>query len=378
MVVTYLPEPILSEAACQSLHSLKAGLAFWSHHLADNLFRFFDKCLNGLILAGEIEGVLARGILSLAFDVPQIHLISMMNQKTFFSEPLKLTSYMDSLIDTGYKAMYERKFKCSLFKMPAGLGDAEICFTNWATLHDLPKGALSEEYLQMCFERRAAVILPSNKIDADFLIPLRIPQANSPMMDELEPIKYRYSFIIVQVKNWVEIGPDRLIYAGQDLSYSNCFADSLGSAWSLEYLAIYMELGDNSFDESFGGISVSQAKDFSSAYPNHLMLVGLNYPFFDDNSHLKTVFSVFNRHHVEFVNASKRLNTLQRVAPLSYFYSSYECQCKSCCTHSECACYSQNRPCGPACYCCVGGDGSRIAVCNNLRKPSENNNALQS
>lgn len=77
MVVEYVPEPVLAEAACQLLHGKRIGegksytwdYGFFPEIISDYLLEFARKCLTGIVDVGGLGELLSRIVLSLSYDL---------------------------------------------------------------------------------------------------------------------------------------------------------------------------------------------------------------------------------------------------------------------------------------------------------------------
>jgi hypothetical protein len=215
MAVEYPPEPILGEAACQILYRQEGRLAFSEERLARLLDVFVGSCIKGLVSAGKIGELLARVMLAVAHDRAHLRNPSLATD-CGFSLPVPLDAFLRELV-AGQEAKLLAMFGCDLVSAPTTFSTGEVCFTSWVALGKTPPRSQLQPYMELCFGRRCAVIMPGNQEGADLMIPVRVRPTEKDAF---------YTYILIQVKNRVHHG-SRLSDAGERLTPRGVF----GSRW---------------------------------------------------------------------------------------------------------------------------------------------------
>jgi hypothetical protein len=359
MVVQYVPEPILGEAACQALYKGPGGMAFREDLLAEHVRTFVNKCISGQVHAGTIGEILARILLSLAHDQVQLRRPGI-GGESFFSQPIGLRAFLDMLLlsDEGYAGEFRRLFGGSPVDIPPGLEDGKVCFTNWTSMRTFSKTAALSEYLALCYERRSAVILPPNQQGADLLIPVKYPSAGG------QGAGAAYSYILVQVKNRVSLASARFHYAGKELSPCNVFGPRKKAVWQCAYtptdpaishappyVALYLEMVPDTIGTLMAGADRDECRAFKSEYPHHGLMLGFGH--LSRSASLFQAFKALHRRHIEDVDDYARMTVLKCLAFLDFYFFNAVCKCTAtdCCRQEPCSCAKAGLACNPACSC---------------------------
>jgi hypothetical protein len=404
MVVRYPPEPVLGEAACQALH----GMPEASHqapirqdqipkdhsNVKACLQEFVDHCVNGLISAGENGEVIARCILSLAYD--QVKLESFSHQNTesdptfdrlnLFSRPIKVSEFLEKLISSEYVGFLKEKgFELTLSDT---IKNGRVSFTGWAALESFEPKGLNDDFLGRCFHKRVALMFPTNQKGVDLLIVVELEDGT-------------YTFIIIQIKNRDSLTfSEKCDYAGKALKPENCFSRAVPEVnndgntndktvaeevqvanvsemvpkveshnavqvipegqniksktfcWDRPYIALYMDIGL----QSLNTVDSVLIKKFAKENPGHIILLGFDAfniarprtgPLFE-------MLSLFHRRHVEPLRTSKRHQVLANMDDISFHFvtGGFGCNCKvHQCQGTRCGCVRLGQLCREGCNC---------------------------
>lgn len=374
MIVHYPPEPVLGEAACQNLHFQINKFKFEPKEIRLFLKAFISKCINGLVSAGTIGEIIARCILSLSYDFMALKHIpedvkGLILPSHFFSNPRSVGDFIQTLVSSNYQAIFQERFKTlpqvlsSTFLHSFGTG--LLSFTSWMHLENFKSKMPMDQwqsFLEDCFCKRVAVIMPLNHKGVDLLIPVKFPSV--------------YSFILIQVKNRADMDNSRRFKAaGKKLTSENCFGnrfdanlrfrsyDVITTAGrrnrkvatgnnSPQYLSIYMEIGPETLSAALSEIPAEEMSSFIREYPFHLMLLGFESTQISSYPELLDVFTLFCRRHVENVDLATRLSELKLINPLKYIHSKVDgCNCNGRCDSKRCGCKKQNKSCSQYCIC---------------------------
>lgn len=385
MMVQYVPEPILAEAACQLLHGeggLKADgsksitkFTFNVQSLAQMVVKLADKWVSGTIDVGKLGELFGRIILSLAYDYVKLDGAASEEEKNedissamkrlklsrpkvdgsndLFTDPITLEQFLDALVSEEYRGKYKSLLGAELLATTdSTFLNGTIVLTGWVSLYRLPGGMMSQEVLRQAYQLGVGITMPESFKGIDALIPVRKTDGY-------------FSFVLVQNKlKQAEDFSIRLVDAGRKMTPEYCFSSierEDGAIMSSEdfihkgdYVAIYMDVGLDSLSECFpsGGPSKKQKADFGDfqeSFPNHILLVGLEYPFFKD-ALLKDTMKYYRRHQVESMNAGKRAAVLEKMSSLGFKFARRSCQCKTVCT-GNCGCRRSGACCKSNCTC---------------------------
>jgi hypothetical protein len=356
MVVEYPPEPILGEAACQVLHLVPdGGLAFSERHLSKYILSFVEKCISGQVHAGRIGELLARIMLSLAYD--RAHLAALKaGARQFFSQPMNLESFIQAFLGN-YMARFSAAFACKEppLEIPDAMRSGSVCFTSWMSLASMPPGSRSIlKFVEECYKQRCAVIMPPSHCGADLLIPVQVCSGTGTW----------YTYILVQVKNRIGLHKKMFDYAGWKMTPAHVFgAAKRASPLEVEeyraredpphYMALCLEVGSEDLEEAVQRIDKAKMGSLLCSYPNHLVVLGFD--FISPRRILYEAFLCLRRREVEFVDLARRHRVLKILLSLRYFFSFQGCQCAvSGCNDNRCGCVKSREKCSFGCKCTSG------------------------
>lgn len=105
-MVNYIPEPLIAEAACQSLHCNPLGTGHyqeWSFSLNPDalckyLTIFIEEYISGRVDVGDLEKFMARIILSLSYDT-----VVLTRKDICFAKSISLREFFDQLLPNAYQ-----------------------------------------------------------------------------------------------------------------------------------------------------------------------------------------------------------------------------------------------------------------------------------
>jgi len=359
MVVHYPSEPVLSEAACRLIYQLnKEGSKFGMDSpamLSQVLANFSSSWASGIIHAGDAGELLARILLSVAYD--SAHFDDVNRNEKFFSDPVTVRSFLAHLISIEYQNKFKEEFGSKLFICDPKLISGTVAFTTFVKMAVFPGDGMSQSLLKRAFQLRTALMLRSNQPGVDVVIPVFLNDRDG------------YSYILVQVNNRDNMPlTERLIAAGYHLTPDNCFNGHHGlSSADLSscYLALYMELG---FEDIMWYSSTLRAKkptgdlpagvgasmtsgdlrSFHAEFPNHGMLLGNAYPFL--SGPFEAVCRLIFRRQTDNVEMGKRSKVLSVMDPICYMYATNKCSCKKGCG-GACGCPKSFTACSSRCGC---------------------------
>lgn len=278
LVVSYPPEPILGGAACQLLHRVEdSALASNQSNLVAYIGHFLSSCFKGLVSAGSYSALMARIMLPLAYDRIQLGTVGIATAR-LFSEPTGLQSFLNTFFGN-YTARYRARFIVDVLKIPHQLTAGIVCFMSWVSLERLPQNSDVIEFIEICYKRHCAVILPPNNPGANLLIPI---QYQTP-----DGTKILYSYILIQAQDRVQSKSFYLALAGECLSPHNAFGNS--NQQSIPYLALFMEIVPEAL-ESLTKAGTNKFQSFSNDFPNHGLLLGFYYTFISYEANLAAMF----------------------------------------------------------------------------------------
>jgi hypothetical protein len=249
MVVQYVPEPILAEAASHLLHQdprNASELEYSPNQLAGYLKELASNWTSGLIDVGKVGEVLGRIVLSLAFD--SVKLKEPASSETLrFNSPITVSEFLDALQSQSYIERFEKLYGVKPVTVAKELLDGKIVLTQWAFMHKLPGKCLTQAFLERAYDLGCGLVMPNGYRGIDLMIPVFLGDG-------------QYSFITVQIKLRQGVSlSEHLEMAGDRMKPEVCFSSykTVGKRqvidWKFEhhlpYLAIYMDLGANSLKD---------------------------------------------------------------------------------------------------------------------------------
>jgi len=308
-VVIFVTEPIMSEAACQSLRlythgsiekwerdekataeaqliePLKEDLARIGIQLPEDeltllrekqqvkLLNFFtQRCISGLLDAGDLGELLSRIILGMTFD----SCIAKMNHGTRPIFPLRYTSevplevFLESLFPLEKRVLYKKIYGREPFVIPERLKGATLIMTSFQRLAYTPPKEHLQDLLRNGFHLGAFFMTMINQKGHDLLGALRLRRLRGETGPE------QMGFLIVEIKNIVGMA------LGKKL---NAAGDKLAPINSLGYEvdpSLYMGILFDSHGESMlvehtvRAESQAQIDAFHEEYPNHMIIPGMS------------------------------------------------------------------------------------------------------
>lgn len=321
MFVHYVPEPILAEAAAQLVYNYSIGkdmkvsgsLVFPGKTLLMVLDKFDATVISGLIDAGNIGELVARMIVSFAsakihIDMAKKAMKAKKDKLVLFSDPIKVSAFLDLLVPTEYQKYYELRYEVPCFdakhKSVKELREyGEIAFTTFELLYSVSEMNLSQFYLERAFEHRYAFVGRTNQPGCDLVIPVRINKEGS----------ISYSAIIIQVKNYEEaLSPSlRFLAAGGKLKPSYC---SPYQKVPNDYISIFLEL-------NFKRVNDKVRKPTKRAAAAHLRYFGNHMVVIDQTSldflgkHLKKMLEELSNKKMDYVQQGGKVNVLYAMDP---------------------------------------------------------------
>ncbi len=358
MMASYVPEPLLAEAACRLLHQKEQALSFDEIQLCARISEFMNRIVTGFIHVGELGEFICRMILSLTYDAVKLNYwkkkATTIDTTDYFTRPITCRQFLDQLITDEY-AEYFKGLESSAFfysipdDQDFDLNQAEMVLTSWIFLEDRPY-KLDSAYLEKCYLSGVGIVLPYSHRGADLLIPLKVN-------------RMEFSYILIQCKLRDGLSMNQhLVAAGEKLSPVKVFSTyktvdkksicSNDYTPPKHYLALYMdigsELGINESDGSESGSKKQQKgnpkeqtvdeernqanqreksepkialSDHRSEFPHHIILTGLPFKILQKNKGLLQTIKTFLKKQVDFINVKKRHAVLKKMNPLSFAFT---------------------------------------------------------
>ena len=234
MFTHYVPEPILSEAACQLIYSTGSDISNCprgTEHASKlvKVFEDFELCvISGLVDAGSIGELVGRIVLSLAYDSLHIDDIehSMESEGTavtdhvLFSDAVALKEFLDVLLPEHNRDRYKGIFGVDCFDenheaCKTLIGSGQVAFTTFEMVDSNSELDISQEFLSNAYDHRFAYIGLRNQASCDLIIPVRYVRDSCTL----------YTALVVQVKNYEETRSSqtgRFTDAGEKLFPASC------------------------------------------------------------------------------------------------------------------------------------------------------------
>ncbi|CAG8586134.1 8124_t:CDS:1, partial [Paraglomus brasilianum] len=214
ILVIYPSEPILSEAALKIIE------------VTDNQTFVLDRLeyslKNGLVEAGFRGELVARIILILGWQ-------HMLSGDSLYTQEKSVRDFLNTLFGN-YQTLKQRDNRLKSLKLKTMFLQSKLCLTHFVQLNDPP----SCQVLKCLFERGAGAILGRNARGGDLLLPVKMSNNTS---------EEKYSFILIQVKNYSTSGQAYTEAATTRLSPSSVFEGSELANLDLPYLCFYWSLG---------------------------------------------------------------------------------------------------------------------------------------
>ena len=318
MFVYYVPEPILSEAACQLIYcrngisNCPAGMEYGA--TLNQVFEKFESAIiSGFLDAGSIGELVGRIVLSLAYDYIHVDCIQHRMQSgdvdILFSDPISLREFIDILVPKPYRDRYEKLFGVDCFDVNHDscrvlLDSGEIAFTTFEIVDSNSQLEITQRFLANAFAHRFAYIGSKNQAGCDLIIPIRYTRNN----------QIQYSALIVQVKNH-EGGRSgqggRFSDAGLKLTPQYC---SSRQDVADCYMGLYFELNFEQYQVKVKSATKKRAITHHGTYGNHIVLLDLNATEFI-GSDLKGRLASLRLRHVDQVGRLKDKDLLKLMAP---------------------------------------------------------------
>lgn len=343
MLVQYVPEPIVAEAASQIIHGRAMEDEDWDYSVDSSTFAnylelFGEKLTRGLVDVGDLGELLARVVLSLAYDYAHITL-SQIGSDNLFTDSISLKTFLNVLLPKSYRDSWKKKFQVDIINIPdEDLDKFHVAFTSWIPLHKRANNMFNQANLKLYYDRRCAIILPVNHKGADLVIPMR------------KELDGTYSMIVVQIKLMKDYDISRFTAAGEALKPSSYFApESIHG----EAVGIYMELDDKDNDgTTFQRLPIGDVQAFNRNYPRHIMLVDLCQEFFDRIPNLRGQFKFIQESTIDYAEVTYRSENLKHINSISYLFSRVGCRCQaiSPCKDYKCGCMRNLVPCSEDCH----------------------------
>jgi hypothetical protein len=276
----------------------------------------------------------------------------------FFNYSIDCSTFLDFLISKKYAEFWKETYGVALYSFAKDeeydLAKARIVLTSWIHLEDSPGRGLNNDFLKQCYMAGVGVVMSNSHRGCDLVIPLQVNETE-------------YSFIIIQcrLRDGVNLHT-HLKSAGPKLTPSYCFSsrkdvngvDVNTNDYSIvapkHYLAIYMDLGADQFYNSKRPDLENeklQVVKHSENYPNHIVLLGLNYGILNFQK-LRENILVYRSKKVDFINVENRFPILKAMDPLTYAFTGKHCGCKEKrCVIKMCGCRFRQHPCWSKCAC---------------------------
>ncbi len=320
MMVRYAPEPILGEAACQLLHFSMSGENTTPHFDAEELSVLLvansSLWLNGLVDFGDLGELVGRIILSMAYDFIKLKDVEDGNF-VFFSTPIRVADFLAVIAPNSLNQEFRSLFSFDLFKIDdQELLNGRIILTGYSYLHNLPPGEMSQDLLRQAYEYGVGLIMPNCFPGTDLVIPVHLGGG-------------RFTFITCQIKFRDYISFDeRILTAGSKLTPNYCFStrsSKTETPFSYEhpfpYIALHIDPRAKSITDIFGKLSAENTEtlqDFTTSYPAHIILPGLDHYEFLSSAPLRKAINTFFPNEVDVINVRRRKKELKIMDPVAF------------------------------------------------------------
>lgn len=315
--VQYAAEPIIAEAACQALHGtitpIDTKSISWTYDIRTSSFSshlelFASKVTAGLVNVGEMGELICRIALSLAYDLCHLNNPDI-GRRYLFTDPISLRSFFSYLIPVSYRCQWKSHFGTDIIGIPKkDLDEFHVAFTSWIILYKSSSESFNQENLEIYYNHRCAIILPTNHKGADLVIPMKNVKTGL------------FSYTIIQSKLYSHYGPSRFDFAGEQLDPNNHFDEE---SLNEHYIGLYMEADYKAHASEFTKLDKNAMTNFHESYPRHIMLVDLPLDHFDNlfgqrASGFRETMKLIQQSDIDVIDGNYRAEVLKRMTQISF------------------------------------------------------------